>query len=159
MGQAGSKMQTEALSVADSINTTPARPGGAAGGMGRGGGGGAAPGGQMDYSFQVVPPSSSRTPRANASPSGAEEKSKKQDARELAGNVRNIADRAFYLRKGQWVDATLTESQKEKPIEVKQFSDEYFDLIEEGGREVAQYLVFDEPVLLRIEDQAYLVKP
>ena len=42
---------------------------------------------------------------------------------------------------------------------VKQFSDEYFDLARKHGRQLTQYLVFDEPVLVRVDDQAYLVEP
>ena len=47
----------------------------------------------------------------------------------------------------------------QKPIRVKQFSDEYFALARRHGRSLAQYLVFDEPVLLNLDRQAYLIEP
>jgi Ca-activated chloride channel family protein len=73
--------------------------------------------------------------------------------------VRNIGNRAFYQRSGQWIDSTLKEKQLEKPTRVKQFSDEYFALVRRHGRALSQYLVFDEPVLVNLNGQAYLVEP
>lgn len=73
--------------------------------------------------------------------------------------VRTIANRAFYQRKGQWIDGTLSEKQLEKPIAVKQFSDDYFALVRQHGRALSQYLVFDEPVLVNVAGQAYLIEP
>lgn len=75
-------------------------------------------------------------------------------------NVRQIGSRAFYRRaNNQWVDSTLTKEQEAKPIRVKQFSREYFELARRHGRSLAQYLVFDEPVMLNLEGQAYLFEP
>jgi Ca-activated chloride channel family protein len=73
--------------------------------------------------------------------------------------VRNIGNRAFYRRGDRWVDSTLTEEQEKNPVRVKQFSDEYFALARRHGREFSQYMVFDEPVLLNVESQAYLIEP
>ncbi len=73
--------------------------------------------------------------------------------------VRNIGNRAFYYRQGQWVDSLVTEEQQKDPVRIKQFSDEYFDLAERHGRDFTQYLVFDEPVLVNLEDRAYLIEP
>ncbi len=74
-------------------------------------------------------------------------------------NVRQIGNRAFYRRANQWVDSTLTKEQQSKPIRVKQFSREYFELARRHGRSLAQYLVFDEPVMVNLDDQAYLIEP
>jgi Ca-activated chloride channel family protein len=74
-------------------------------------------------------------------------------------NVRNVGSRAFYRRDGQWVDSTLTKEQEKSPTRVKQFSDEYFGLARRHGRGLSQYLVFDEPVLVNLEGQAYLIEP
>ena len=75
-------------------------------------------------------------------------------------NVRQIGSRAFYRRaNNQWVDSTLAKEQEAKPIRVKQFSREYFELARRHGRSLAQYLVFDEPVMLNLEGQAYLFEP
>ena len=73
--------------------------------------------------------------------------------------VRQIGNRAFYRRGGQWVDSTLSEAQQARPIRVKQFSDQYFELARRHGRKLSQYLVFDEPVLLNVDNQAYLIEP
>jgi len=74
-------------------------------------------------------------------------------------NVRQIGNRAFYRRANQWIDSTLTKEQEAKPIRVKQFSREYFELARRHGRSLAQYLVFDEPVMLNLAGQAYLIEP
>lgn len=73
--------------------------------------------------------------------------------------LRQIGSRAFYRRQGQWVDGTLKPEQQQNPTRVKQFSDEYFNLVRQHGRELGQYLVFDEPVLINIDNQAYLIEP
>ena len=73
--------------------------------------------------------------------------------------VRNIGNRAFYRRNNQWIDSTLTEKQQQSPKRVKQFSDEYFALAKQFGRDMTQYLVFDEPVIVNLDGEAYLVEP
>ncbi len=73
--------------------------------------------------------------------------------------VRNVGNRAFYLRNNQWVDSTLTEKQEKSPKRVKQFSDEYFALAKRLGRGMSQYLTFDEPVIVNLHGQAYLIEP
>ncbi len=73
--------------------------------------------------------------------------------------VRNVGNRAFYRRGGQWVDSTLTETQQQKATRVKQYGKEYFDLAQRHGRSLSQYMVFDEPVLLNVEGRAYLIEP
>ena len=73
--------------------------------------------------------------------------------------VRNVGNRAFYLRNNQWVDSTLTEKQEKNPTLVKQFSDEYFALSKRLGRGMSQYLTFDEPVIVNLHGQAYLIEP
>ena len=73
--------------------------------------------------------------------------------------VRNVGNRAFYHRHGQWVDSQLSEAQQAQAKRVKQFSDAYFELARRNGRQLAQYMVFDEPLLLNVEGQAYLIEP
>ena len=53
----------------------------------------------------------------------------------------------------------MTEKQEKNATCVKQFSDEYFELARRHGKKLAQYLVFDEPVVLRLDDRAYLIEP
>ena len=58
-----------------------------------------------------------------------------------------------------WVDSTLSEKQEKNPQRVKQFSDEYFALAKRFGRDMSQYLTFDEPVIVNLDGQAYLIEP
>jgi Ca-activated chloride channel family protein len=81
------------------------------------------------------------------------------EAQAVQQNVRHVANRAFYRRDGRWVDATLTKPQESQAQRVKQFSEEYFALARRHGRQLTQYLVFDEPVLVAVDGQAYLVEP
>lgn len=73
--------------------------------------------------------------------------------------VRQIANRAFYLRNGQWIDSTANEDQQKNAVRVKQFSDEYFRLAKHHGKEFTQYVVFDEPVIVNVADRTYLIEP
>jgi hypothetical protein len=85
-----------------------------------------------------------------------------KSAEELKGAgqaVRQIANRTFYRRGEQWVDSRVTEAQEQNARRVKQFSDEYFALARDHGKTIAQYLVFDEPVLLNLGDEAFLIEP
>ena len=125
----------------------------------------AAPAAEMSRSFsaddaRLATPSGSGLGRAGGGFGGfgyAEEAA--EELAEAIQTVRNIGNRAFYRRGERWVDSTLTKEQEEKAIQIKQFSDEYFDLARRHGRTLSQYLVFDEPVLLNVADRAYLIEP
>lgn len=79
---------------------------------------------------------------------------------EKAGEtIRTVGNRAFYRRSGQWIDSTLKEDQQQKAIRVKQFSRQYFDLAKRYGKRLTQYLVFDEPAIINVDSQAYLIEP
>jgi Ca-activated chloride channel family protein len=83
----------------------------------------------------------------------------RREAEIVGQNVRNIGNRTFYQRSGQWVDSLVTKDQEARATRIKQFSDEYFALAQRYGRQMAQYMVFDEPVLLNLADRAYLIEP
>ena len=99
-----------------------------------------------DYHAAAVPASS---PLAGAA----------DEAKIAQQNLRNIGSRTFFRRDGQWVDSQVTKAQEAGARRVKQFSDEYFELARRHGRRFSQYLVFDEPVLLNLDEQAYLIEP
>lgn len=82
-----------------------------------------------------------------------------EEMEQAAQNVRTIANRAFYRRDGQWVDSTVSREQEKNAVRIKQFSDKYFELARRHGRQFSQYMVFDEPVLVNVENQAYLIEP
>ncbi|HEY4758952.1 MAG TPA: VWA domain-containing protein, partial [Thermoguttaceae bacterium] len=83
----------------------------------------------------------------------------KQELDAVGQNIRNVGNRTFYQRAGRWVDSLVTNQQEQNAKRIKQFSYEYFELAGRHGRMLSQYLVFDEPVLLNLEDQAYLIEP
>jgi Ca-activated chloride channel homolog len=83
----------------------------------------------------------------------------KKEAESAEKNVRNLGNRTFYRRDGQWVDSQVTKAQEQNAKRVKQFSDAYFKLADRYGRTMSQYLAFDEPVLLNLDGQAYLIEP
>ncbi len=83
----------------------------------------------------------------------------KKEARDARRNVRNIGNRTFFQRGGQWVDSLVTKEQKANATRVKQFSDQYFALARRHGKRISQYMVFDEPVLINLDDRAYLIEP
>jgi Ca-activated chloride channel homolog len=82
-----------------------------------------------------------------------------REAKDSEQNMRNIGNRTFFRRNNQWVDSQVTKSQAANARRVKQFSDEYFELARTQGRRLSQYLVFDEPVLLNLDSQTYLIEP
>jgi Ca-activated chloride channel homolog len=82
-----------------------------------------------------------------------------EEERTVALNVQNIGNRTFFRRNNQWVDSQVTKSQEATARRIKQFSPEYFELARTQGRRLSQYLVFDEPVLLVLDNQAYLIEP
>lgn len=73
--------------------------------------------------------------------------------------IRSVAGKTFFFKNGVWVDSSITEKQEkeQKPIEIKQFSDEYFALVAKNGQALSQYLVFDEPIALNFNGQLYNV--
>jgi Ca-activated chloride channel family protein len=81
------------------------------------------------------------------------------EAKKAGETIRNVGNRAFYRRGGQWIDSTLKEDQQQQAIRVKQFSREYFDLAKRYGKRLTQYLVFDEPAIINVDSQAYLIEP
>ena len=71
--------------------------------------------------------------------------------------VRNIGAKAFYRRKGAWVDATF-DAEKQQPIKIVQFSKEFFDLIAKLGTD-SQYLSFSDNVIVNFAAEAYEIVP
>jgi Ca-activated chloride channel homolog len=86
-------------------------------------------------------------------------KSLEHETLSVSQSVRNVGNRTFFRRNNQWIDSQVGKGQADNALHVKQFSDEYFKLAEKHGRQLTQYLVFDEPVLVNVENQAYLVEP
>ncbi len=126
----------------------PAQPGGM-GGMGGGFAGRAANG----------PAAAPLAEAAKAAGELSYGKDVEKEAEQAQSSVRNVGNRTFYRRQNQWVDSQLTDKQQQNARRVKQFSKEYFDLANRYGRTMSQYLAMDEPVMLNMEGQAYLIEP
>ena len=79
----------------------------------------------------------------------------------LAKNLRNVGNKSFFQRADdqRWVDPSVTEEMEKNAIRLVQFSDEYFQVAEKHGRQLSQYLVFDEPLLINLGGQAYMIDP
>ena len=157
-GAAGFYQRSMKSSMQRASQPAPAPAARAAGpGMGMGGRGVAGGFGGFGYGAGA-PTSAAGQPAASvALPRELAEADEEMEA--AVQTVRNIGNRAFYLRDGRWVDSTVTEEQEKSSIRVKQFSDEYFELARRHGRDLSQYMVFDEPVLVNVEEQAYLIEP
>ncbi|MHB1033290.1 MAG: VIT domain-containing protein [Pirellulales bacterium] len=120
-----------------------AKPGG--GGMGGGMGGRGMAGGSFNYGASA----------------GSTYRDLKEDKEVAAENLRNVGNKSFYRRASdrRWVDSTVTAEMEKKAIRVVQFSEEYFRLAKQNGRKLSQYLVFDEPMLVNLNGQAYQIDP
>lgn len=72
--------------------------------------------------------------------------------------VKIIGSKTFYLKKGVWVDSEYKEGMK--IIEVKQFTDPYFEIARRRSDQ-AQYLTFAQkvPVIVVIDGVAYKIIP
>jgi Ca-activated chloride channel homolog len=77
------------------------------------------------------------------------------DKQMAALNCRQIGRKTFFERDGCLVDATVTKEQQESAQKVERYSREYFDLIEQHGKHVAQYLALDEPVVINLGGQTF----
>jgi Ca-activated chloride channel family protein len=73
--------------------------------------------------------------------------------------VCSLGTKAFYCRNQTWIDSTITAEMEKNAVRVVQFSDDYFKLAQRHGRTLAQYLVFEDPVLVNVEGQYYRIDP
>jgi Ca-activated chloride channel family protein len=83
----------------------------------------------------------------------------RKEAEAAQHSIRNIGNRTFFRRDGQWVDSRVSKEQQSQAKRVKQFSNEYFELARQYGRTMSQYMVFDDPVLITLDDRTYLIEP
>ncbi len=73
--------------------------------------------------------------------------------------LKQIGQKAFFKKNLIWQDSTVTAEQAKNAIHVTQFSKEYFDLAAAHGGKMAQYLAFDEPVLVNLGSRTYQIDP
>jgi Ca-activated chloride channel family protein len=73
--------------------------------------------------------------------------------------VRQVGQKAFFKKDRVWQDSTVTAEQAKQAVHVTQFSKEYFDLAASHGGAMAQYLAFDEPLLVNLGGRTYQIDP
>ena len=73
--------------------------------------------------------------------------------------LKQVGQKAFFKKGTGWQDSTVTAEQAKKAIHVVQFSRQYFDLAASHGGKMAQYLAFEEPVLVNLGAQTYQIDP
>ena len=69
--------------------------------------------------------------------------------------IRRIGSKTFFRKGNAWFDSTLKADDGAKAIVIRQFSDEYFDLARNQKSEFNQYLTFDEPVTVNLDNKVY----
>lgn len=73
--------------------------------------------------------------------------------------LKQVGQKAFFKKGATWQDSTVTDEQAKKAVHIMQFSREYFDLASSHGGKMAQYLAFEEPVLVNLGSQTYQIDP
>lgn len=97
---------------------------------------------------------------ASAAPAGsANYRDAASDKDVTVSTVRNLGAKSFYWRENRWQDSTVTDEQIKNARRYEQFSDDYFKLAEKHGRTLSQYLVYDEPVILNLDNETLLIEP
>ncbi len=83
------------------------------------------------------------------------------ESRPIDETMKTIASKTFYLKQGEWIDASINEEleKNQRPIIVIQFGDEYFKLVAQFGQEFSQYLVFTEPTTIYFQGKIYKIEP
>lgn len=74
-------------------------------------------------------------------------------------SMRQMGNKVFYRRDARWVDSSVNETQEQNAVRIVQFSDEYFRLARAQRGQLSQYLVSDEPLLVNLQGQTYLIEP
>jgi Ca-activated chloride channel homolog len=123
------------------------------------------PAGESGFSQRLAKSSLQNAPQAPApsGPGGIGGGVRYQDAAKdcevVVTTVRNVGNKSFYQRGGCWLDSTVPEDKQQQAVRIKQFSPEYFELVARQDRSQAVYLAFDEPVVVNLDNQIYLIEP
>ncbi len=73
--------------------------------------------------------------------------------------VKRIGTKTFYRRANRYVDSDATKEQIAKAIEIEQFSDEYFKLLQELDEQSKAYLAEESELLVVLNGKAYRIIP
>lgn len=94
---------------------------------------------------------------ASAAPSADAEKKTLHSAT-TQQNLRQVGNKTFYLRNGNWVESTISEVDEQKALKVSRYSSEYFELAKNNSANFNQYLAIQGNVVLRLNEQTYLIE-
>lgn len=72
---------------------------------------------------------------------------------EKVETVKNVGNKVFYLRNGQWVEGTLTKEEIKNATVVKQFTDDYFELANDKSNN--SYLAFESNIVVKLNNKVY----
>ena len=79
-----------------------------------------------------------------------------QEDREIPiQTVQQVGSKTFFLRGGRWVDSALSAEQERQVRRIERYSNEYFELVNRHGTEVAKYLAIEGDVMVVLDGQAY----
>ena len=74
--------------------------------------------------------------------------------------VRRVGNKTFYRRQNMWIDSMVATRNPTATAErVAQFSDRYFELLQELGPRAARYFTLDEAVIVKIGSHVYHIVP
>lgn len=81
-----------------------------------------------------------------------------EDNRKKATTIRRIAHKTFFRKGNRWIDSTVTPEAEKNAIEIKQFSDAYFELTRRQTAQQNQYMVFKDDVTVMLAGQVYHIR-
>ncbi len=83
-------------------------------------------------------------------------KTEDDEAIRIAGNLKKVGAKTFYLENGVWIDSEFKEEAKLVEIKLKFASNEYFDLITKE-KDLAQYFALGEQVVVVWKGKVYRI--
>ena len=115
----------------------------------------AAPGGKSGVVQRAAKAALQRGSAAGFGGGGARVLDLESDREVTLQTIQNVGDKTFFRRDGAWEDSTITEKQKQQLKVIKRYSEEYFRLARDLGRDAPQYLALEGTVMVVIKGQAY----
>jgi len=88
----------------------------------------------------------------------------KAEAENIRRNVRHVGVKTFYRKQGVWIDATLADLDESgpaapEPETIEQYSDRYFEFVDQLPPDQRQYVTFTDPVEILIQGRRYRIVP
>jgi Ca-activated chloride channel family protein len=77
----------------------------------------------------------------------------------VAETVRQLGTKTFYYKDNAWLDTAVSAEEATRAVVLEQFSDAFFTLARSQSAEQNQYLTFNEPVTVKLNDRVYRIEP